>query len=158
MNESVKREWARVKSLISAMDGEEYDRHRLTWHSASDPVLPDSLWLKDVAASFHGDGDLGCHVNFRRRPPEAGKMWTEASPVPLLTWSLELRSETDAHTWQVRASSQPDDPFQEVNMCQSLSRSQSTPESLSSDYLAKRIRDRLIQHHEDYEAHYKKPI
>jgi len=153
MNDRIKSEWSLLKELVSGMDGEEYDGQRITWHLSSSPALPDSLWLKDVAAYFHADTDVPPHVHFGRRP--TGGTWTGPSPVPLLTWSLEQKSERDAFAWQFREVSQPDDPFQPVNIFQSENDGPLSSETLSSDRLAKRIRDRLIQHYKDYEKSFK---
>src|ERR1700733_14097315 len=150
MDEKVKNEWSRLKELASGMDGEQCDGERIAWRP-SGPAFPDSLWLKDVVASFHDGTHVRAHIHIRRRPPAARKTWHERSPVPLITWSLEPACECDAFAWQVRELSEPDDSSQPVNIFHSVNDGQVASETLSTDSLAIKIRDRLIKHHRKYE-------
>jgi hypothetical protein len=154
MDEKVKEEWSRLKQLVSGMAGEQRDGQRIAWRP-SGLAFPDSLWLEDVVASFHDGKDVRAHIHIRRRPPAAGKTWLEKSPVPLVTWSLEPAFEGNAFAWQIRELSEPDDPSQAVNIFHGVNDGQVPSETISTDFLAIKVRDRLIEHHRKYEMHYK---
>jgi hypothetical protein len=153
MEEKIKSEWSRLKDFVSSLEGKEHDGQRFTWH-AEDPVSPDLLCLKDVAASFHHGENEHARVYFSRRPPASrDHMWPDRSPVPRIIWLLVPSTEETGFSWQIRESCEDDTP--EVNSLDPLHSRKwtSANDRFTTNILAERIKDRVIEHYREYERH-----